>query len=358
MKMKYFPAFYILFLLAVVQSLYAQKGNVNIKNYELTYAAKMEETKDCYLTFPEGIFIDTKKNICVKDNSVMDIKVFDKNLKLVKIIGRKGNGPGEFKWIGNANFKNDGSLIVNDLFARRISVFDKNYKFFNSFNYNAKIGNIVPLKGDNYLAITEGKHSDETQLTKYYFEIYDKNFKILKRIDSMAVYTFYELRGDGFVFEYFNSFYIIKLVNDNILFAKDDDYQLRIYSPEGKMLSSVNKKYNPVVISAKEKNDILEKRKPLRGDEEKIINNFRYKPAFSAIFTDNKGKIFVKTYEESNGKALFDVFDFQGKLLYKALFPKDMDYNKCVMYDGYMYFLIKGDKTNPPSLCKYKIIEK
>ena len=60
-----------------------------------------------------------------------NVRVYDASGKLVRIIGRKGGGPGEFEGIGSIGFRAD-TLFVSDGRLRRTSLFALDGRFIKS----------------------------------------------------------------------------------------------------------------------------------------------------------------------------------------------------------------------------------
>lgn len=354
---KYFLSILIFASLIMNYSLNAQKTKSTAKTYDFVLESKIGDAGNNFLSFPSGIFIDSKNNICVTDTKDICVKVFDKKGKLIKKLGQKGSGPGDFGWMQFTQNDSKGNLIIYDFLKKRLSVYDRNYKFLKTININDGIDDFISLPNNQYMAVVRGIHSKTNQLTKYYLQRFDQNLKKIKTIDSLDIYSMYEDKDGGFTYEYFDSYYF-RIANGNIMLATGADYKIRIYSQEGKKLTERKIDYRPVRLEEKEKELFFEARPYMGKKEKKIVAEIRNKPGIATVIVDNSGKIFVETFEVINNKALFDVFSFKGDFLYKAEFPNNFPYQKCTISDGYIYFIMLGDKTTPPYIGKYKIVEK
>ena len=62
-------------------------------------------------------------------NLVGRISVFDKNGKFLRVIGKTGTGPGEFRTPHALEFDSQGRLIVADRHNHRIQILTKDGKF-------------------------------------------------------------------------------------------------------------------------------------------------------------------------------------------------------------------------------------
>lgn len=348
-------SFVILTSFLTVNSIIAQKTKNDFRSYDLEFVSKFGDTGNGLLANPDRVFVDSKKNICITDYGDIKLKIYDSNGKLIKTIGQKGNGPGDFRWMHFAQNDNKNNLIIFDFLNKRLSVYDKNYFFVKTININDPVDNLISLPNGNYAAITRGDHSIKTQLFKYYLKFYDNNFKHICTPDSLEIYSFYQDNEGGFAYRYFDTFNLIKTNNGNILLSTSKDYKLRMFSGSGKKLFEKKINYNPVRIQEKDKDYFLNGKD---NRAKKALSSIYNKPGIAAMITDNTGKIFIMTYEESNNKAIFDVFDSKGDFLYKAGFPLNFPYSKCAISDNYIYFIMLGDKTTPPSIAKYKIVAK
>ena len=88
---------------------------------ELSLTGENEETGEVYVYHFYDLYIDDNGNIFIPDIEEHNIKVFDKNGKYIKTMGRKGQGPGEFQYISHIDFLSNGNMIVVDSDGRRSS---------------------------------------------------------------------------------------------------------------------------------------------------------------------------------------------------------------------------------------------
>lgn len=99
---------------------------------ELMKVGELSETIEYenFLLQPTSMVADKKGNIFVFDRRHVKIFKYDKNLKLIKTFGRKGQGPGEFGMFSRSQadiflyISKDDFLYVGDRFNLRIHCFD------------------------------------------------------------------------------------------------------------------------------------------------------------------------------------------------------------------------------------------
>jgi len=111
--------------------------------------------EDDYLYNPSDIEVDHSRSlIYVADSGNERVLVFDFDGKLQKIIGRKGQGPGEFSNPTGLDIYDEGTLAVADSNNNRIQIFDKSWEFVKSINTReVRVADLV-FKDDRFYTIS------------------------------------------------------------------------------------------------------------------------------------------------------------------------------------------------------------
>lgn len=94
---------------------------------------------------PTSVVCDQDDNIYVLDSDANNIKKFDSNGKFMRIIGREGQGPGEFNNPYYLTYAKD-RLVVWDLSNRRLCAFTPEGKFIKSSNIPYDEGSVRKLR--------------------------------------------------------------------------------------------------------------------------------------------------------------------------------------------------------------------
>lgn len=107
------------------------------------------ETDETVLAFPQGLCIDNTGLIYILDQTQSSIFVYKQDGSLVRKIGRRGMGPGEFN-LPQAFCCDEGRLYVSDQGNRRVQVLDSEGQYIDGFNSYRSLLTIAHL-GDTIL---------------------------------------------------------------------------------------------------------------------------------------------------------------------------------------------------------------
>lgn len=85
----------------------------------------LEQTDSVFIVYPTGFDISPSGSFVIADASEGTVKWFDDSGRLTRVVGRKGDGPGEFRLPYFPRFLPDGNLLVVDVGSgTTVSVFD------------------------------------------------------------------------------------------------------------------------------------------------------------------------------------------------------------------------------------------
>jgi hypothetical protein len=108
--------------------------NLEVKFFEELRIGDDENASEEYLfADPQHIGTDSKNNIYIADRQIAEVRVFDRNGRFIRRIGRKGQGPGEFQDITSMVVDHHDDLIIVDRLNRRFTRFinmGENFKIY------------------------------------------------------------------------------------------------------------------------------------------------------------------------------------------------------------------------------------
>lgn len=94
------------------------------QEFSLVDSVALEQADSAVIARISGIDVDDSGRILIGDVSEGNVKLFASDGRLLRILGRKGGGPGEFSAPRYPRFGADGLIYVADAQTGRIQVFD------------------------------------------------------------------------------------------------------------------------------------------------------------------------------------------------------------------------------------------
>jgi len=293
-----------------------------------------------------GITVDNEGRIYVVDDSDSNIRVFDKNGGYLRTIGRKGQGPGEFERPLYIQITADDELYVVDYSGARAVYFSLEGDYLRQEPLPRPI---LPIRRDSQGNLVGIEIAAPPPLGGKVIKKYDSHLKPL-----MVLAT--EDMGTRGVFDIGRpSCYCAVTPNDHVIWGDSKEYVLYVLDPEGNLIKKIIKEYDPLRISAAERN-IYEKRysEPIKaGMKISFRDHF---PAFSDIFTDDKGRIWVKTYKrvgQDEKSFYFDVFNVDGN--YIANVPLKISLDRTSVWKQNKLYALMDSPEGYPMVKRYQV---
>ncbi|MDH7513018.1 MAG: 6-bladed beta-propeller [Clostridiales bacterium] len=266
-----------------------------------------------------GLFVvDKDGNLFVVDSKDRKVKAFDRNGRFLRLIGKPGEGPGELGMPTGVQFTPAGELMVEDATNRRLSFFKPSGEFIRSASIADKMGLLsVLLDGQgNCLGREIGLSGN-----KMFFEIkkYDLQLKPLFSLDKIDFPV--PLPGSGAKINLMELSSIYQFdAAGNIFYGRNVAYEIKVFSPQGKHIRSIQKEYDQVKVTQEDIDEILA-RIPTTGDGVTNIKDMfvfpDYFPPFQFFLLDDQGRMYVRTYKKGKAKGEYeiDVFDAEGTFI-------------------------------------------
>jgi hypothetical protein len=367
-------------LMAIVQTIPANSQSLKdiYATGTVTFAAELTIDES---TLPEDEFFeaivdigaDEAGNIYLCDIQACNIKKFSAEGKFLKIIGRKGQGPGEFNMPWRMAVTED-RLFIYDMGNWRLCSLTTDGEYIKNIGVQNTEG-----RPRNMRAHPDGDIIIEREIIHYRDQ--DRPQDCIIQIFSPEL----ELKNSLFTHQVMrNKFRNIQGMFSNIIqpFSPDvfwdvapegkiviglaEDYTVEIHHPEKGILSSFKHDYEPIKVTDEDKAQFFtgitystsEGGSSEIPKEIKKLTEFpKDKPAFDALFVDSEGNILVHTVrKESEGSSpMFDAFDPDGKFIgtveitgLKA-FPRG-----ALMGKGFVW-IIERDEEEQVQVVKYRI---
>ncbi len=288
------------------------------------------ESDDLEKSFSQlGSFVvDDDGIIYALDFKEQKIKVFDAEGRFILSFGEKGQGPGELQMPADLHLAPGNELAVNDALARKMVYFTKQGKYIREMSYATRLA-MVNLLMDPFGNFIGREMKLEGQ--DMFFEIVklDNEMKSLFSLDKIGFPI--PIPGSGTKINLMDMISIYQFDSSgNIYYGRNRDYEINVYTPEGKLVKSIRKDFQPQKITEEDKEEILS-----RLDSVPNLGpvNFREMfefpktfPPFQLFTIDENGRTIVRTWEKGKEKDEFihDVFDSDGRFI--AQFPTKVNF--------------------------------
>lgn len=330
---------------------------------ELVYKEK-DESGETRLFNPGRVAVDAGGTAYIGDNTDMAIKVFDSQGKYLRAIGRKGEGPGEFTYIGDIVPLPDGRLMVTDFQARRTSLFGPEGQFLISYPWKK-----------NFLRVHWATNSSCTLEEGVYTE--DVRERWVKTIDlageellAFGKFTFPEFKmiriGEGAMSTSVPWSPASVLAGDSsrqwLYHCPGDQYLIEVYDQQGKLFRKIDRPYEPVPVTAEDINEI-KSRIAQRPDSPmaKMYQQMEFpkvKPISNRMIIDSDGNLWVQTSEgkkegdkEITGYDIFNPDGFFDARVWIDVIPS-------VFAGGKMYLTDEDESTGLRRVKRYRVVWK
>jgi hypothetical protein len=299
---------------------------------------------------------DEEGNFYVADFGNNRILKYNPQGKYLLTIGRKGQGPGEFRDLSVPRFDKDNNLYVADSVNRRISFFDGNGKFLRQIQMQERY--LDPyINSKSFIVANKWNMFQEANVLRQtsLYGLFDDKFNLVielykdeietpwpGRFDESSIVQFLE---DALSLTAFRPQVRLTLANNDFIYlGYPDKYEINIYSPEGKIVKRITREYEPIQVTEKDKESFVKTASkgfsaPIYTDDIKKkafqkIKYPKYKPAYYSFTLMENGWLAVIVDSLEGEYTLFDIFDQDGRYIanFKTSIPAEG------MFSGSLFF--------------------
>jgi len=306
------------------------------------------------------IDIDRDGNVYISEIKAGKIFAFDKTGKFLCSIGKKGEGPGEYKMVYSF-YLFDDTIVVPDM--GRFHYFKTNGKYIKTVNTGVSFMFPRAMKDKNILFYVkdeeDGKYKNELLSL---FDLSNKKSRLIKKIVSKKPNV---ISSGGMTLMIKMDGKSVAYNNDSLFIGDSDKYIFEKIDLNGKTLMKFGikgrkkirvtekmkrAKYNRVVFNGgKMPKDMVDK---LIKNEPDFANYFD-----KLIFINNYYFVYLKNPDAEKNDYKFDVFDKDGKYIYRANFklPAGMLMKTTPVFKGKFVYVFAEDEEGENSFIKYKV---
>jgi hypothetical protein len=302
-----------------------QSATLSIKE-EMTFG--LGDNPDEAFSEVSAFVVDDAGTVYAVDVKDRKIKVFDKTGKFLRQIGKPGQGPGELGMPANIQFTRDNNLLITDALNQKLSLFELSGEHIKDVSTAGRLG-FVSLSMDargNFLGQEMGIVPGNS---KMFYEIkkFDQSLKPLFTLDKIEFPV--PLPGSGTKINVMEMIYVYQFDSaGNIYFGRSAAYEIKVFSPEGIHLRTIEKEFTPEKVTQEDIDEMLERiaSVPTGGNVKDLLSFPEKFPPFQNIFFDDQGRLYVRTFTrgKAKGEWTLDIFDTEGKFVAQLVTKSDL----------------------------------
>lgn len=279
------------------------------------------------------IAVDSKGNIYTVSfkNLGTFIFKFDPRGKLLGTFGRQGPGPGELQWPFHPVFDDQDRLYISD-HMNKLVLFDTAGRVIDEKKFDRTMMYVEPLPQGDLLVYKPDYERAASGDLLWSLAICDQKFHEKALLDRHR----WGNGNDRLV-----PFFVYRVSGDRIFVANEErGYEILVFDLKGRLARKIKKEFRPLAPSESIKEMILGPSYRASGASFERYFPDPMPPLFHFL-TDERGRLFVMTYEEGehSGEHLYDLFNDQGAFIGR----KSLGF-KWFVYGGAIYSLIKNGR--------------
>jgi len=333
--------------------------------------------EDAVLETPVSISLNGNGDIFVCDAKAANIERFDDSGRLLGVIGRRGQGPGEFSGPSLVQ-ASERHVAVWDRAIQRLVLFTIEGRFLKSLRFDQQIQGfpikIRSLPDGRFVIETEKVIDNKESPQECLINLYSNRLAFIKTIYTKPARRFARIFEPGYaeVFQPFNAMVHWEVTPEGrIAVGRSDKYEIEILDPDHGKIRALTGSYEPVKIAPEDKAAYFSQmtvsfikdgqRMTRKGAPDYIIDNTRFpsfKPAFDHIRVDPEGMVWVHVYrkDREREKRSFDAFSSGGEYLGAIEIVPPGEYPKTgtAIKNGFLW-RIETDEDGLFRLVRYKM---
>jgi hypothetical protein len=303
------------------------KGALSKVHFELESIIGESDDPEKSFSQLSSFVVDDEGTIFALDFKDQKIKIYDSEGRFLYSFGDKGQGPAELQMASGIQLSPGDELVIEDSLAKKLVYFSKEGKYVKNFSFANRLAlvNLLMDQQGNYLG-----RDLKVDGQKMFFEIkkFDSELNPLFTLDQIEFPI--PIPGSGNKINLMDVLSIYQFDSSgNVYYGRNKDYEIKVFSPEGKHLKSVRKEYDRQKVTEEDIEEILDRMGSvpnMGGINVKEMFEFPETfPPFQSFTLDEEGRIFVRTFQKGKTKEeyIYDVFDPQGR--YVTTFPSKMN---------------------------------
>ena len=291
---------------------------------EFTIDTENDEIAELGLTEIWAVNVDSKGNIYLWNTPLTKgdlIFKFDGSGNFLTSFLKRGQGPGEIQSPTIPIITEKDDFIVPDYFPRKLVFLSLKGKLVKEISFKSQINTAYILENGNCFVL-ERRQTPDDNFMEDLMTLYNSELEEIQRFRSQKVVNErVATRIKGTLKQ--GNFILWAISKGKIYIGDNDreDYEILVYDYEGNLIRKIRKEYKPVETTEEFKKKILSEYEQYPTEELRTIGKKiffpKYMPPYRCIFCDDKGRLFVMTFEKgkNDGEYMYDVFDADGRFV-------------------------------------------
>jgi len=318
---------------------------------------------------PYSYAVDEAGSIYIFDRMDPAVKKFDTEGQLIRTIGGKGQGPGEFQFVSSMAYVPVQRLLTLDYDQNRISLFTDEGSFISSHNFqNSSFG--IYFAADSFFAREETTVLPGTTPMTWRSALSAKAFDYQGQ--ELFSYGEFQARQSGFVneegrqFSFSRPYEVLSVLagdpeNARLYHCLNDQYSIDVYNREGRLFRKIERPHKRIPVNENDKKSYLDGFRDRGSTEqdvrliEKNANIPDFKPVTNRMLVDSLGRLWVELNETVETVAgtywIYDIFDKDGFYVYRF----QCEYRPGQIRDGKMYRMDRDEESGELVFKRYRI---
>lgn len=269
------------------------------------------------LTDVWGFDVDSEGNIFIFQSPISQgdlVFRFDPKGHYVSSFARRGQGPGEVERPLFQKINDRDELPITEPGLSKVMWFDKNGNIANEIRMGISVGfmgsMVYPLKNGHYL-IRRSLRGELEGTLDFVLSLFDSQFNEILELDRFEVIQ--PIKAERFRLPMHASIWCVS--KDHVYVAEEKHgYEIRVYDLEGHLERKIRKEHQSVKVPGEFKRSLGERLEHTPSAVKDKIYFPDHFPAFQSIVTDDKGHLFVMTFERGKNpkEFVFDIFNQAG----------------------------------------------
>jgi len=280
---------------------------------EFTIDLESEDLAKLGMIDPGGFDVDSEGNIYFMQQRTSGsfLYKFDKNGNYLALLGKKGQGPGEIQFPTSLAINSRNELIIIDSSARKLIILDNRGAFIKEIKLRSNIDAAFPLQDRKYLIYKSIAIPEAIDAQIIGFILCDSELNEIKEINRVKIPHMDKLEKINGIGER-----VLFQISPDRIYLGDakEGYEIWMYNLNGNLVRKIRKEYKPVPISEETKRLYMRRWDRLPMEIREKVFFPKHMPPFQGGFTDDKGRLFIMTFEkgEKSREYVYDVFNLDG----------------------------------------------